>query len=176
MGLTGILRALFAGGGLVRLTRAGTGLAEALRPNATRQLELGHDAFAAVQAAHAAEFRGARGGWFDGLVNGLNRLPRPMLALGTMGLFAYAMTDPEGFSRRMAGLATVPEPLWWLLGAVVAFYFGARETHYLRAHRPVTSPVPETPVIAAPAAEAPPANAALRDWQATDPQRIREGR
>ena len=26
----------------------------------------------------------------------------------------------------MAGLALVPEPLWWLLGAIVSFYFGAR--------------------------------------------------
>jgi len=26
----------------------------------------------------------------------------------------------------MQGLALVPEPLWWLLGAVVSFYFGAR--------------------------------------------------
>ncbi|MEP3635218.1 MAG: 3TM-type holin, partial [Shimia thalassica] len=27
---------------------------------------------------------------------------------------------------RMAGLALVPEPLWWLLGVVVSFFFGAR--------------------------------------------------
>ena len=26
----------------------------------------------------------------------------------------------------MQGLALVPEPLWWLLGVVVSFYFGAR--------------------------------------------------
>lgn len=26
----------------------------------------------------------------------------------------------------MAGIALVPEPLWWLLGAIVSFYFGAR--------------------------------------------------
>jgi hypothetical protein len=32
----------------------------------------------------------------------------------------------------MVGLNAVPEPLWWLLGAIVAFYFGARETHYFR--------------------------------------------
>ncbi|MFZ8959068.1 MAG: 3TM-type holin [Paracoccaceae bacterium] len=32
----------------------------------------------------------------------------------------------------MTGLATIPEPLWWLLGAVVSFYFGAREKYYAR--------------------------------------------
>ena len=26
----------------------------------------------------------------------------------------------------MQGIALVPEPLWWLLGAIVSFYFGAR--------------------------------------------------
>ncbi|WP_422385854.1 3TM-type holin [Paracoccus tegillarcae] len=29
-------------------------------------------------------------------------------------------------------LSLVPEPLWWLLGAIVSFYFGAREAHYFR--------------------------------------------
>ena len=27
---------------------------------------------------------------------------------------------------RTQGLALVPDPLWWLLGAIVSFYFGAR--------------------------------------------------
>jgi len=36
------------------------------------------------------------------------------------------MVDPVWFGERMAGLALVPEPLWWLLGAIVSFYFGAR--------------------------------------------------
>ena len=30
----------------------------------------------------------------------------------------------------------MPEPLWWLLGAIVSFYFGARELHYFRSQRP----------------------------------------
>jgi hypothetical protein len=101
-------------------------------------------------------------------VNGLNRLPRPFLALGTVGLFVYAMMDPQAFSQRMVGLSAVPEPLWWLLGAVVAFYFGARETHYFRESRStggravisqaaVQPPAP-TPTIA-------PENPALADWK-----------
>ena len=46
--------------------------------------------------------------WFDRLVNGLNRLPRPFLAFGTLGLFSYAMVDPEAFAKRMVGLNAVP--------------------------------------------------------------------
>ena len=91
------------------------------------------------------------------------------------------MVDPQAFAARMVGLNAVPEPLWWLLGAVVAFYFGARETFYFR-----NRPGPGTGEAGQPeagqsdpvqeeidgeqadrrAARAP--NAALRDWQAGD--------
>lgn len=161
----GGLRALLGGGaaGAVALGQTVGTVAEVFRPNATRQMELGHEAYVSAHASHTAEFAHARMGWFDGFVNGLNRLPRPMLALGTLALFVYAMADPEGFARRMRGLAEVPEPLWWLLGAVVAFYFGAREAHHLRSHRPVIRPAsPESEGGAAPAAGG---NPALQDWR-----------
>lgn len=137
------MAALFGrgGAGVAALGQSVSGVAEVFRPNATRALELGHDAYLAAHSSHTAEFAHARAGWFDVFVNGLNRLPRPLLALGTLALFVYAMADPEGFGLRMRGLAEVPEPLWWLLGAVVAFYFGAREAHHLR----VTRPVPPAP-------------------------------
>ena len=78
-----------------------------------------------------AEFEVPRQGWFDRFMDGLNRLPRPALALGTLGLFVTAMVDPLWFAARMQGIALVPEPLWWLLGVIVSFYFGAR--HQLKA-------------------------------------------
>lgn len=80
----------------------------------------------AAMAQFGAEFLLVRQGWFDRLMDGLNRLPRPMMALGTLGLFIAAMVDPVWFASRMQGIALVPEPLWWLLGAIVSFYFGAR--------------------------------------------------
>ena len=48
------------------------------------------------------------------------------MAFGMLGLFIAAMVDPIWFADRMAGLSLVPEPLWWLLGAIVSIYFGAR--------------------------------------------------
>jgi len=84
----------------------------------------------------AAPFTGST---FDRLIDGVNRMPRPLLALGTLGFFAYAMAAPDSFASRMRAMAQVPEPLWWLLGAIVSFYFGAREAHYLRA-RPGSEP------------------------------------
>lgn len=79
-----------------------------------------------AMAQFAAEFLVPRRGLFDRFMDGLNRLPRPALALGTLGLFVSAMWDPIWFAERMQGVALVPEPLWWLLGAIVSFYFGAR--------------------------------------------------
>jgi hypothetical protein len=176
----GLIRAMIAAllvrGGAERLLRAGGQAARIWRPDATRALELGAEAYAAAHASHLAEFAHARSGRFDAFVNGLNRLPRPLLALGTLGLFVYAMADPAGFAVRMRGLAEVPEPMWWLLGAVVAFYFGAREAHHLREHRALA------PVRRAPAPPEPPAdpveaavrspNAALADWRAAGGDRL----
>ena len=153
----GIIGQIF-GGGARDLSRAVGEVADGFRPNATRRLELGHDAYVAALDQHGTEFEHGRAGWFDSAINGFNRLPRPMLALGTIGLFVYAMTDPAGFAPRMQGLALVPDPLWWLLGAIVSFYFGARELHYAR-HRGAREAVRKAPE---PVQE----NAALAAWRA----------
>jgi hypothetical protein len=167
MGLIrGLIAALFIRGGAERLIDGGSRAARIFRPDATRALELGANAYAAAHASHLAEFAHARPGRFDAFVNGLNRLPRPLLALGTLGLFVYAMVDPAGFGLRMRGLSEVPEPMWWLLGAVVAFYFGAREAHHLREHRPTAPRPPEAPAASPPPPSNPATNPALADWQA----------
>jgi holin (3TMs family) len=124
---------------LLGLGRAAKGIggafeqvAEVFVPNRTKKQSQEYREFIASMDQFGAEFATPRQGWFDTFVNGLNRLPRPALALGTFGLFVFAMADPTAFSDRMAGLALVPDPLWWLLGAIVSFYFGAREMSYLR--------------------------------------------
>jgi hypothetical protein len=138
------------------LGEAAQGVAEVFVPSATRRMELSAEAQMAALRQLGEEYQHPGLGWFDRMVNGLNRLPRPMLAFGTLGLFIYAMVDPEAFARRMVGLNAVPEPLWWLLGAIVAFYFGARETHYFR-NRAVVSPFGAQAV--------PEENAALEAWR-----------
>ena len=74
---------------------------------------------------YGQEFVVPRQGGFDRFMDGVNRLPRPAWALGTLGLFVSAMVEPLWFAERMQGIALVPEPLWWLLGVIVSFYFGA---------------------------------------------------
>ncbi len=112
---------------------AAESVSEVFVPNATRAMEIDGAIHRATLETAAAEFAHARPGLFDQVINGLNRLSRPCLAFGTLGLFGFAMFDPAAFSHRMAGLDAVPEPLWWLLGAIVSFYFGARELHHFRA-------------------------------------------
>ncbi|WP_424939518.1 holin family protein [Aliiroseovarius sp. S253] len=123
MGLMGdVVKVLFGGrGNMVRET------AEVFRENAEAASAREAGLQVAAIEAFAAEFSHARKGWFDRFMDGLNRVPRPALALSTLGLFAAAMVDPVWFADRMQGVAVVPEPLWWLMGAIVSFYFGARQ-------------------------------------------------
>ena len=115
------------------------GVAEVLVGNRAERDAAAAAGFAATVSQYGAEFGAVSDAPFDRFVNALNRLPRPMLALGTLGLFVYAMAEPGGFSVRMQGLNLVPEPLWWLLGAIVSFYFGARELHHQRRRSAVAS-------------------------------------
>ena len=99
---------------------------EVFRENAESSAVRGAHMQGQAMRQFGAEFMVPRKGWFDRFMDGLNRLPRPALALGTLGLFIAAMVEPLWFAERMQGSALVPEPLWWLLGVIVSFYFGAR--------------------------------------------------
>ena len=122
MGLIERVVSLVFGGGAVGLRDT----VEVFRENAERSAQRDHAAQAAALGQFAAEFEHPRKSFFDQLIDALNRVPRPAMALGTLGLFVAAMVDPIWFASRMEGIALVPEPLWWLLGAIVSFYFGAR--------------------------------------------------
>lgn len=122
MGLIGSIFATIFGAGRNVVTET----VEVFRPNAEAQAARDAAQQAAALAQFATEFAIERRGWFDRFIDGVNRLPRPMLAFGTLGLFVSAMADPVWFAQRMQGVALVPEPLWWLMGAIVSFYFGAR--------------------------------------------------
>lgn len=116
-----ILASMFGGNrNLVRET------VEVFRENAESAAERGAVIQQGAVEQYGTEFVRPRSGGFDRFMDGVNRLPRPAMALGILGLFVSAMVAPLWFAERMQGIALVPEPLWWLLGVIVSFYFGAR--------------------------------------------------
>lgn len=144
MGLiSNVLAFLFGGGrNVVRET------AEVFRENAEKGAERNLTRQHQAMAQFASEFQAPTKGAFDRFMDGLNRLPRPAMALGTLGLFGAAMVDPLWFTARMQGIALVPEPLWWLLGVVVSFYFGARhQTKVQDLQREISATMQRTPQV-----------------------------
>ncbi len=144
MGLTGLLDLIFGERNALRET------VEVFRPNAENDARREAARAEAALAQFAAEFGLPQRGRFDRAIDALNRVPRPAMALGTLGLFAAAMADPVWFAERMQGIALVPEPLWWLLGAIVSFYFGAR--HQAKSQdfqRSIAAALARTPRVAA---------------------------
>lgn len=122
MGLISLVLSTLFGGGRNALRET----VEVFRENADAGAERQHDIQKSALDAFTREFDRSRKGAFDRMMDGVNRLPRPLLAFGCFVLIGAAMIDPVWFSSRMMGLALVPEPLWWLLGVIVSFYFGAR--------------------------------------------------
>ena len=60
------------------------------------------------------------------------------------------MIDPVWFAQRMQGISLVPEPLWWLLGVVVSFYFGARhQAKGQEFQRSIAATLARTPQVVA---------------------------
>ncbi|EPX86298.1 hypothetical protein ruthe_01112 [Rubellimicrobium thermophilum DSM 16684] len=125
---------------------------------------------------------------YDRLIDALNRLPRPLAAIGMLALLAAAAVAPDWFAARMETLAQMPEGLWWLIGAVLSLHFGARFQAHAQAHErdlmaaavaaAAATAIPPRPEADSPGAAAPgpdaavalstldPApNAALEDWR-----------
>lgn len=105
---------------------------------------------AAAMDQFAKEFAVARMGRFDRFMDGLNRVPRPLMAFGTIGLCVTAMVNPIWFATRMQGISLIPEPLWWLMGAIVSFYFGARyQVKGQNFQRSIAATVAQAPIVTA---------------------------
>ncbi|AHD09400.1 holin family protein [Phaeobacter gallaeciensis] len=128
---------------------------EVFRENAEAGAVRDHASRADALAQFTAEFARSQAGQgpvsrFDRWMDGVNRMPRPLLALSTLALLGSAMVDPLWFAARMQGLALVPEPLWWLLGVIVSFYFGARQQLKSQGfQREIAASLAQAPAVAA---------------------------
>ena len=109
-------------------------LVEVFKPNAEKEAKRRHverlnlsEQDRASLEQFAAEFRSTRTSTaWDSFIDGLNRLPRPLITLGILGLFILAPVDPIRFLEIARAYQVMPDGFWALLSVIIAFYFGGR--------------------------------------------------
>lgn len=86
-----------------------------------------HTESMSVQEAYSAEFSNrANRTWWDSLIDGLNRIPRPLFVAFIVYYFVICVKNVTLFERVNRSLSTIPEPMWYILGGILSFYFGSR--------------------------------------------------
>ncbi len=116
------------------LFRPAKELIEVFKPNAEQAAERDHvESMALNQQDLAslqqftAEFHDRAGRtWWDSVIDGLNRLPRPLITLGILALFVLAPVAPVRFLEIAQAYQMMPDGFWALLSVIIAFYFGGR--------------------------------------------------
>ena len=109
-------------------------LIEVFKPNAESEDRRGHAERLALSAQDlasleqfAAEFQPRTNRtWWDSFIDGLNRVPRPLITLGVLAFFVLAPLDPLRFAQIARAYELMPDGFWALLSIIVAFYFGGR--------------------------------------------------
>lgn len=64
--------------------------------------------------------------WWDSFVDGLNRLPRPLITIAVLSFFILAPLDPIRFTLIAKAYEPIPPGYWALLSVIIGFYFGGR--------------------------------------------------
>lgn len=122
----GFLKFILGGGGKVIKETA-----EVFTVNKEAQSQRGADLDMAVLAQYASEFRDLQQrNWFDALVDGVNRLIRPMLTICVILPLILTPLYPEKMAIVFSAWALLPELYWGILLAVIGFFFGGRMQKY----------------------------------------------
>lgn len=69
---------------------------------------------------------GHKQNWFDSLIDGLNRLPRPMIVLWVLWILSMSYTDTHKFAEVMAAMSLTPEWLAIIFAQIILLFFGGR--------------------------------------------------
>ena len=116
----------------------GSGLSRTVASVVSQKVSTKHDENI-ERIRQAGSYTGEDRTWWDSTVDGINRLVRPGFTFGTLYLFYLAIVEPIGFAASMQALALVPEPLWYLLGAVILFWFGGKKIDAFRKPKPASA-------------------------------------
>lgn len=121
-----ILTKLF-GGGVSAVVDSASGLVKTVWGDRAAKDAAQTEEYHAALSQFAAEFvaRQQRT-WWDSFVDGINRLPRPMLVFGVMLSFIWPYIDPVGYIDYIRTLGLIPDPIWYICYAIVGFYFTSR--------------------------------------------------
>ena len=117
--------------GLGAIAKPITQVVEVFKPNAEKQAVREGNALSSAYAQFAAEFRKNRT-WWDSAVDGLNRLPRPIIVAGVIYYFYLAIAQPVQFHAINLALSSIPDPMWYISSGVIGFYFSMRSVEKVK--------------------------------------------
>lgn len=84
------------------------------------QIEIHKEAAAGYSYASPAR------NWFDSLIDGINRLPRPLMAFLAIWFMVWPMMQPERYIESVKAMGQAPEWISTFVTIVVVFFFGSR--------------------------------------------------
>lgn len=125
---------MFKWKGIGELFKGGKEIAEVFTENKENKGQRAHlqeiadvDRDRAVLGQFASEFHDrSNRTWWDSFVDGLNRLPRPLLTIVVIAFFVLAPLDPPRFLEIAKAYELIPPGYWALLSVIIGFYFGGR--------------------------------------------------
>jgi hypothetical protein len=95
------------------------------RKHEATMADIGRDLASLQQFSKEFHQRRNRTRW-DSFVDGLNRLPRPLLTIGVLSFFVLAPLNPTKFLEIAKAYELMPPGYWALVSVIIGFYFGGR--------------------------------------------------
>src|SRR3990167_141644 len=121
--ITGLL-SLFGGGGSgVNVAKQVADVVQDYKPGKVTEHKMALESIKAEDDSQASArsmvFTPVGGDWFNKIIDGLNRLPRPIMALWAFGVLVWVLPVP-------AHLMLAPPLVLNIIWTVIGFYFGVR--------------------------------------------------
>lgn len=91
-----------------------------------KETNIHDEQMAAYEAMASENYDRTNRTWWDSFVDGLNRLPRPLLAFMVIGCLIWAPIDPYGYAAAMRAYELTPEWMAIIFGQIILMFVGGR--------------------------------------------------